>query len=241
MTRHWRPAAALLGAAALALAAHAQPLQLHVPSPDWRDQILYFVLTDRFDDGDPSNNDQGAGEYQPGSRAHYNGGDFAGLQRRLDYIRGLGATALWITPPVANLWWDGSYSGYHGYWAQNFLQVDQHLGTLDDYKALSHALHSQGMHLVQDIVLNHTGNFFGYGAGWQAGQPARGYRPNGAARPTAAPTQPPFDLNDPRNPAHRRAGIYHWTPDIVDYKNPQQLLNWQMSGLDDLNLSLIHI
>jgi hypothetical protein len=87
----------------------AQALLLHVPSPDWRDQVIYFVLTDRFDDGDPSNNDQGAGEYNPASNAHYNGGDFAGLQRRLDYIRGLGATALWITAPVANQWCDGSY------------------------------------------------------------------------------------------------------------------------------------
>lgn len=231
----------VLAAAALAGAAAAQPLpqalQLHVPSPDWRDQVIYFVMTDRFDDGNPANNDQGAGEYNPASNAHYNGGDFAGLQRRLGYIRGLGATALWITPPVANLWWDAAtrYSGYHGYWAENFLQVDRHLGTLDDYKALSHALHSQGMYLVQDIVLNHTGDFFRYGAGWTPGDPARGYQPNSGARPVPAPTQPPFDLNDPRNPAHRAAGIYHWTPDIVDYKNPQQLMQWQMAGLDDLN------
>ena len=249
MTRRWRrwtiAALGALGAASVAAGAQpvqpaqptppAQPLLLHVPSPDWRDQVIYFVLTDRFDDGDPSNNDQGAGEYNPASNAHYNGGDFAGLQRRLDYIRGLGATALWITPPVANQWWDGSYSGYHGYWAQHFQQVDRHLGTLDNYKALSHALHSRGMFLVQDIVLNHTGNFFRYDSTWRAGDPARGWQPNAASRPVPAPTQSPFDLNDPRNPAHRAAGIYHWTPDIVDYKQPQQLMQRQMSGLDDLN------
>ena len=233
-----RPTLLAAALATATLLATAQPLKLHVPSPDWRDQVIYFVMTDRFDDGDPSNNDQGAGEYDPRSNAHYNGGDFAGLQRRLDYIAGLGATAVWVTPPVASLWWDGSanYGGYHGYWAQNFLQVDRHLGTLDDYKALSHALHSRGMYLVQDIVLNHTGNFFGYAPGsWRAGRPMQGFALNAGARPGPTPTQPPFDLNDARNPTHRAAGIYHWTPDISDFKNPQQLLTWQLAGLDDLN------
>lgn len=228
-------------ATALALVASvstATPPLLHVPSPDWRDQVVYFVMTDRFDDGDPANNDQGAGEYDPTSNAHYSGGDFAGIRRRLDYIAGLGATTLWITPPVANLWWDASvnYGGYHGYWASNFLQVDPHLGTLDDYKALSGDLHGRGMYLMQDIVLNHTGNFFRYPrSDWRAGNPARGWQANGQARPVTAPTQPPFDLNDPRNPAHRAAGIYHWTPEISDFKNPRQLLTWQLAELDDLN------
>ncbi|MEK8049585.1 alpha-amylase family glycosyl hydrolase [Ideonella sp. DXS22W] len=213
------------------------PLRLHVPSPDWRDQVMYFVLTDRFDDGDVRNNDQGAGEYRPGSAAHYQGGDFAGLQRRLDYIRGLGATALWITPPVANLWWDpqAGSSGYHGYWARHFAEVDAHLGTLADYQRLSDALHRRGMYLVQDIVVNHTGNFFGYPGGWNARQPAWGWQANTGALPTARPTQAPFDRNDPRDATQRRDGIYHWTPDVRDYTRRSQVLDWQMSGLDDLN------
>ena len=232
----WRGLCILVLTAALPALAQSPPA-LHRPSPDWRDQVLYFVVTDRFDDGDPANNDQGAGEFDPRSNAHYNGGDFKGLLRRIDYIRGLGATGLWITPPVANQWWDANarYSGYHGYWAENFMQVDKHLGTLDDYKALSQALHGRGMVLVQDIVLNHTGNFFGYPGPWSPGNPAIGWTANPGSRPVAAPSQAPFDLNDARNPAHRAAGIYHWTPDVRDFKNPRQLLNWQMSGLDDLN------
>lgn len=200
--------------------------------PDWREQILYFVLTDRFDDGDPRNNDQGAGEYDPKDRRRFSGGDLAGLQRRLDYIQGLGATGVWITPPVANQWWNGSYGGYHGYWASDFARVDPHLGTLQDYRQLARALHGRGMTLVQDIVLNHTGDFFrmvpdaqGH-LRWQA---------NAESRPMLAPRQPPFGLNDPRQAAHRRAGIYHWTPDVADYGDRQQELNHQMSGLDDLN------
>ena len=88
-----------LAGAGSALASPDGPL--HVPSPDWRDQVIYFVLTDRFDDGDPTNNDQHAGEFAAADPSRYNGGDFKGLSRRLDYIRGLGATALWVTPPVA--------------------------------------------------------------------------------------------------------------------------------------------
>jgi len=229
---------ALMAVVGLGPAVAAGPrLLLHVPSPDWRDQIVYFVLTDRFADGKPRNNDQGAGEYDPRSPQHHNGGDLAGLKQRLDYIRSLGATALWITPPVANQWRDphSNSTGYHGYWAENFKQVDRHLGTLHDYRQLSHALHSAGMYLVQDIVVNHTGNFFSYRGGWDAIDPARFYAPNAGARPHAAPTQPPFKLNDPRRAADRRARIYNWTPDIADYGDPGQEQTFQMSGLDDLN------
>ena len=234
---------AALTAAPMALAAQgastAAPagLKLHVPSPDWRDQIIYFVLTDRFADGDPSNNDQGAGEYDPSQRSRYSGGDLKGLTGRLGYIRGLGATAVWVTPPVANQWRDplADYTGYHGYWAENFKQVDKHLGLMSDYQRLSHELHSRGMYLVQDIVLNHTANFFGYRGGWDAADPARHYVPNAAPLPVARPSQPPFDQNDPRDPAQRAAAIYHWTPDVTDYTDKNQELNYQMSGLDDLN------
>lgn len=230
--------AAWLALAGLVGAAGAAPDRLlHIPSPDWRDQVLYFVMTDRFDDGDPSNNDQGAGEYQPGSDAHYQGGDFAGLRRRLDYIRKLGATGLWITPPVLNQWWNANtrYGGYHGYWAADFTQVDPHLGTLDDYKALSDALHRRGMVLVQDIVLNHTADFFDYRDGWNPRDPAAHWQANEGSRPMPRPTQAPFDRNDPRDPAQRAQAIYHWTPDIRDHAIPQQELNFQLSGLDDLN------
>jgi glycosidase len=231
-----------LGASLLLLAAWPAAAQerLHVASPDWRDQILYFVMTDRFADGDPANNDEGAGEHRPGDRTRYQGGDFRGLLQRLDYIRGLGATALWITPPVANQWLspDGAYSGYHGYWAQHFRQVDPHLGTLADYRALSDALHRQGLYLVQDIVVNHTGNFFSYGTRWRADDPGRawrGWEPHDRTPPVPRPTQAPFDRNDPRDPAQRAEAVYHWTPDVADYTDPDQEANFQMSGLDDLN------
>ncbi len=228
--------APLLAAALLAGSAQAAPLRLHVPSPDWRDQIIYFVMTDRFADGDARNNDQGAGEYDPTRVDRYNGGDLKGLRERLDYVQGLGATALWLTPPVRNQWVDDQlgFTGYHGYWAQHFKQVDPHLGTLADYRALSDALHRRGMYLVQDIVVNHVGNYFDYPGGWDRSDPRRFYTPNPASRPTAAPTQWPFSLNDPRRTADRRAGVYHWTPPLADIQDPQQEREHQMGHLDDL-------
>lgn len=198
---------------------------------------MYFLVADRFDDGDPGNNDQGAGEFDPSSPDKYNGGDLQGVIRRLDYIRNLGASAVWITPPVANQWWDPSRrsTGYHGYWAENFLAVDRHLGELADYRQLSRQLHARGMYLVQDIVLNHTGNFFAYQGDWNPADPAHNFSLVAAPNQPKAPSQWPFNMNDARDAGQRQAAIYHWTPDVADYTNRRQELDFQMSGLDDLN------
>jgi glycosidase len=210
---------------------------LQVPSPDWRDQVIYFAMIDRFDDGDWRNNDQGQGEFDPRSNAHYSGGDLAGLTRRLDYLRELGASALWITPPVAHRWWDAraDYGGYHGYWGEHFKRVDPHFGRLRDYRELSRQLHGRGMFLIQDIVVNHMGNWFHYDAQWQAADPTRGYARNPDADGRVAPSQAPFDRNDPRDPAQRRDAIYHWTPVIRDHGERAQELAFQLADLDDLN------
>lgn len=212
---------------------------LHVASPEWQDQIIYFVMTDRFSDGDPSNNNQGAAEYDPGDGAKYSGGDLRGIEQKIDYIKGLGATAVWITPPIENQWWDPlvNYGGYHGYWASNFMQLDKHVGSLADYQQLSRALHKSGMYLIQDIVLNHVGNFFSYRGGYDAADPAKFVTLNTESKPVAAPTQAPFDQNDPRNPSHVSAGIYHWTPAISDFQSPVQEKTYQLADLDDLNTS----
>ena len=106
---------------------------LHVPSPDWREQIVYMLFIDRFNDGDPTNNDQGYGEYNPALETHFSGGDLRGLRDKLDYLKALGVTAVWVTPPVLNQWWSSPYeaTGWHGYWAVDFKKVDPHFGTLD--------------------------------------------------------------------------------------------------------------
>ena len=131
-----------------------EQLKLHVLSPEWQDQIIYFLMVDRFNDGDTSNNDQGMGVYYPASNNYFNGGDLQGIIDKTSYIKDLGATAVWITPPIANLWWSPGtqLAGYHGYWARDFKNIDTHLGDLDTYKALSRQLHSNGMYIIQVIV-----------------------------------------------------------------------------------------
>ncbi len=221
----------------LPLVAMAAEPPAPVPDGDWRDQILYFVMLDRFEDGDPGNNDQGAGEYDPGDGRRFSGGDLAGVERRLDYIQGLGATAVWITPPVANQWWNdrAQYGGYHGYWASDFKAVDPHFGTLAGYRRLADAMHGRGLRLVQDIVVNHTGDYFGWPGDYDPARPERGFELRRQADGTTAPTQAPFDNNDVRKPGDRAASIYHWTPQIRDFAARRQELDWQLADLDDLD------
>ncbi len=216
-------------------------LLLHIPSPDWRDQVIYFLMTDRFNDGDPANNDQGIGEYNPRKSSHYSGGDLQGVIDQLDYIQNMGMTAVWTTPWVANQWWSNetNYGGYHGYWAVNFNEVDKHLGTMDTLKRLSDQLHRREMYLIQDVVVNHTGNFFNYRNGQD------GYDPNDTAKnfylfedensAQPKPTQSPFHQIDRNNPEHVAADIYNWTPSIRDYQNYDVLHTYQLARLADIN------
>jgi glycosidase len=249
------PIAALALAGCASKSSEAPPAPpLHVPSPAWQDQVVYFVMTDRFANGDKTNDDQGKGEFDPSSGDKYSGGDLQGIIDHLDYIQGLGATAVWITPPVANLWWDPlqQSGGYHGYWARDLLHVDEHLGTLATYQALSGALHARGMYLIQDVVPNHMGNFFTYDPAYDPSCAAidpyvwplpsgsgcdvtKGFVRNLGAVPTSRPTQAPFDLDDATDPVQLASAIYHWTPAISDYTSANQEVNYQISDLDDLN------
>ncbi len=143
------------------------------------DEIIYFVMTDRFANGDPGNDTGGiapaAGPlvhgFLPADDGYYHGGDLAGLTDRLDYIAGLGVTAIWITPPFANRTVQGngtiagSTAGYHGYWQVDFTRVDPHLGTDDDLRALVAAAHERGLKVFLDAVTNHTGDVITYAEG----------------------------------------------------------------------------
>ncbi|HBD95152.1 MAG: hypothetical protein A2015_06230 [Spirochaetes bacterium GWF1_31_7] len=141
------------------------PAMEYTPSPDyWEDQNIYFIMTDRFANGDRSNDDFGKGEFNPEHFGAYHGGDLQGIIDKLDYIKALGATAIWITPHIQNQWVSPKYGrsqyfGYHGYWAQDFYKVDPHLGTMDEYKKFVKAVHDKGMYVIQDIVCNHMGDF----------------------------------------------------------------------------------
>lgn len=149
---------------------------------DFREENVYFLMTDRFADGDKTNNNIWGDEYLPngesdlykydesktGVLSYYHGGDFQGIINNLDYIADMGFTAIWITPsvkqPEGRFYNGGDYeaSAFHGYWGYDFDQIDPHLHSSgknsdgwDDYKAFIEACHARGIRVMQDIVINH--------------------------------------------------------------------------------------
>jgi glycosidase len=138
------------------------------------DQDFYFVMGDRFQNGDPANDEGGLGDdrlvsgFDPANKGFYNGGDLAGLTSELDYIQGLGTDAIWLTPIFKNKavqLEDGPSAGYHGYWITDFTQVDPHLGTNAELAELVDAAHAKGMKVFFDIITNHTADVIGYEEG----------------------------------------------------------------------------
>lgn len=131
----------------------------------WDEEIIYMVMTDRFFDGDPTNNNLGniEGSYDKDHLEAYHGGDFRGLIDKVPYLKDLGITTLWITPIVKNIDTNvmadkgGKQYGYHGYWASDFTKIDPHLGTKEDLKNLIDILHENGIKLMVDVVINHSG------------------------------------------------------------------------------------
>lgn len=136
------------------------------------EDVVYFVLPDRFANGDASNDKGGlAGGrlqtgFDPTHKGFYHGGDLKGLTSKLDYIQGLGATAIWLGPIYKNKPVQGppgeESAGYHGYWVLDFTDVDPHFGTRADLKALVDAAHSRGMKVYLDIITNHTADVIQY-------------------------------------------------------------------------------
>jgi glycosidase len=174
-----------LALAALALGTQAQaasPLAgLRARAPE--QEVIYFVLPDRFANGDPANDRGGlTGDrletgFDPASKGFYHGGDLKGLIAKLDYIQGLGASAIWLGPifknkPVQGPKGDES-AGYHGYWITDFLHVDPHFGTDEDFRAFVDAAHARGIKVYMDIIVNHTADVIQYREGAAQGYPYR--------------------------------------------------------------------
>ena len=131
-------------------------------------QTIYVVMPDRFANGRADNDtghipggpdDHG---FDPTRISHYHGGDFAGLTARLGYIQGLGITTIWTTPPFKNNPMQAGTAGYHGYWPVDFLNVDPHLGTNEEYAEFLRRSHALGLRVYLDIVVNHTGDVIQY-------------------------------------------------------------------------------
>lgn len=159
---------------------------------DWRDEIVYQVLVDRFANGD-RNNDFNVVPHSP---AAYHGGDWQGLIDRLDYLDELGVTALWISPVVKNVEEDAGVAGYHGYWTQDFTQPNLHFGDMAKLRELVGKAHEHGMKVILDIVTNHVGQLFYYDIN-RNGQPDELVMGSGTNSPITRTTEwdPDFDEN----------------------------------------------
>ncbi|WP_395401044.1 alpha-amylase family glycosyl hydrolase [Arthrobacter sp. UC242_113] len=146
---------------------------------------FYFVMADRFSNGDAGNDQGGLGPdsmvsgFDPTRKGFYNGGDLNGLLDKIDYIQGLGTTAIWLTPSFKNkaVQPEDNSAGYHGYWVTDFTQIDPHLGTNAELKALIDEAHSRGMKVYFDIITNHTADVIGYKEGARTGYVSKDKEP----------------------------------------------------------------
>ncbi|WP_030926212.1 pullulanase-type alpha-1,6-glucosidase [Streptomyces sp. NRRL B-24720] len=185
---------------------------------------FYFVMPDRFADGDSSNDRGGlTGSrletgYDPTDKGFYQGGDLKGLTDRLDYIKGLGTTAIWLAPifknrPVQGTGKDAS-AGYHGYWITDFTQVDPHFGTNADLSKLIDKAHGKGMKVFFDVITNHTADTVDYA------EKKYGYKPKGAY-PYLDRDGRPFD--DTKGLAKVDTESFPYTPENTGEKVPAWL------------------
>ncbi|MFH0889432.1 MAG: alpha-amylase family glycosyl hydrolase [Planctomycetota bacterium] len=211
------------------------------PSPrDWREHFMYFLLVDRFD-----NNQSGVPAYNPENAAYgrdtqqggvFQGGNLSGVIRRLDYIKNLGCSAIWLSPIFKNRQ-ENNYT-YHGYGIQDFLQVDGRFGTFEDFQELVRQAHARGIYVIQDIIINHTGDNWAYPGGhpyyfwqeapgpfdfgyWRESNSAQGFQKDDAVWPV--------ELQSPE--AYKRRG------EIRNWSNPYEAVNGDFCSLKELNIS----
>ncbi|WP_313131908.1 alpha-amylase family glycosyl hydrolase [Anaerocolumna sp.] len=177
--------------------------------------IVYMVLTDRFYDGNPANNGTLNAEYRPGELKYTQGGDWVGLKSKLNYIKNLGVTAIWISPPSENELFsrDGSESGYHGYFTKDYYNPDPHYGTKQDLIDLVDEAHNLGLKVILDVVPNHMADYL---------EPY-------ASSYSSPSYQPAAPFNNP--------SWFHQNGDILDWNNEWQVQNCDLGGLDDIDHS----
>ena len=203
---------------------------------DWDEARIYFMLTDRFADGNEENNNNIG--YDPTSPGSYQGGDFKGVTENLDYLDDLGINTIWITPIVENVYHDAAYNdanaggipyyGYHGYWAKDFEKLNPHLGTLEEFHELIDAASDRGIKIMVDVVLNHTGYGLKMDDGNLQDQP-EGY-------PTDEDRMKFRDMlrQDGGNPGDEITGELSGLPDFITENREvrEQIVDWQVGWLE---------
>lgn len=204
--------------------------------------VIYLIMPDRFADGDPGNNDppNARGHYNRGEQHAYHGGDLKGVTEHLGYLRDLGVTTLWLTP-----WWknDGNSADYHGYHVTDFYGVEDHFGTMKDLQDLVAAAHRQGMKVLMDYVVNHTGP----NNSWANDPPTPTWL-HGSPQKHIAPQYNFWPLVDPHGTTAERAPVLDgWfvdklpdlncdDPKLTEYLTDNALWWMETTGLDGYRL-----
>ena len=216
----------LSSGAPLVLTASGVPVS--AAAQDFKRQVIYQIVTDRFFDGDSSNNNppQSPGMYDATKTnwQFYWGGDLAGIQQQMTYLAGMGITAIWISPPADNIdvlanLSGTSYAPYHGYWARDMQQIEEHFGDINNtwtaFDNLVAAAHQNGIRVIVDFAANHSNPNDGgeFGALFNKGQAFASYQ------------------NDPAPPNN----LFHHNPTITNFNDPFQLQYYTLDDLADLN------
>jgi len=220
------------------------------PTPfNWKNASVYFAITDRFANGDPSN-DRSYGRTPDGAQeiGTWHGGDWRGLTGKLDYIQALGVTAIWISPIVEQVHgWVASTSGdfrnygYAGYWALDFTRLDENFGSAADLQALVDGAHARGIRVLADVVMNHPG--YATGADLEAYLPEVFFDGTGAAFLSWTPpaTGNYNNWNDLVN--YDSTGWQNWwSPNWIRAgSTPQQFPGFDKPGTDNLTESVAYL
>jgi alpha-amylase len=202
---------------------------------------FYFVMADRFENGQTGNDlgglpaDRLVSGFDPTHKGFYHGGDLAGIRQRLGYVRGLGTTAIWLTPSFKNRavqLEDGPSAGYHGYWITDFTQIDPHLGTNEELAALVREAHGMGMKVFFDIITNHTADVIDYEEAHRPGYISKDQEPYRTAAGTpfddrdyaGTDSFPPLSRTEsfpytPFNPPDAPVKVPGWLNDVTLYHN----------------------
>ena len=192
---------------------------------DWDESVIYFMVTDRFFDGNESNNTaSGAKTYGKDNAGLYHGGDFAGITQKLDYLEDLGINTIWITPIVENIPGvtvtdtgkeDVPYNAaYHGYWASDFTKLNPTLGTKEEFQTLIDQAHSRGIRIMVDIVVNHAGYDTDFGNMIRSGDDIV----SGSDQKDSLSNLPDFKTEDPAVSAQLVKWQTQWVKDFgIDY------------------------
>lgn len=187
---------------------YARPPEITSEVDDWRDEIVYQLMVDRFANGD-ANNDYNVVENDD-VLARYVGGDYQGVIDQVGYLEALGVTAVWVSPIVANVEEDAGIASYHGYWTQDFKGTNPHFGDLTDFRRMVDVLHEHDIKVILDIVTNHVGQLFYYDIN-RNGQPDTTIYGAGSLDDEGEFWQDPIAVVTEWDPAYDDRGIQAWT------------------------------